>query len=176
MSFIASFLPDQILGFESDVIINDTSTGSDVLITSRKIYLRKADGTFLVPTGTTTDYIVWATGTSTKTLDVLASDKSLYIIVEWLNVSGNILYTSSGLYGFTLYNETFDYQTTQILAANPLLINDNNFWNNKSSVRTYIDGGNQAIALASDQKSAQLCYDEATKLRLSSQYYFNANA
>jgi hypothetical protein len=75
-----------------------------------------------------------------------------------------------------LYNETFDYQLTQVLTGNPLVINDNNFFPNKSDLRVNIDGGNQAIFFATDLFSAQQCYDRATNLRLGSQYYFNANS
>jgi len=46
-------------GVPSSVIGTDTSTGSDVLIVSRRIYFEKTDGTYLVPSGTVTDYIPW---------------------------------------------------------------------------------------------------------------------
>lgn len=84
-----------------------------------------------------------------------------------------VLYSSTGLYGFTSYNEDFDYSLTTILNSNPLLINDNSFRINKTDLRLFIDSGDKAVSRASDIEGAQLSYDEATKLRLSSQYYFN---
>lgn len=176
MAFVENFSASQVVGFPSQIVIEDSSTGSDINIVSRVVYLSKADGTFLVPTGTLTDYIAWAILDASITVDVLDKDYSLVLRVDWLDINNAILYTKTLLFGFTLFNETFDYYTTQMLAANQLLITDNNFWDNKSKVRTDIDAGNQAIALASDQGNAQLCYDQATKLRLGSQYYFNANA
>ena len=80
------------------------------------------------------------------------------------------------MYGFTEYNEMFDYGLTQMLTANPLLINDNDYFPHKSDLRTSIDSGNQAIIYAQDLFAAQQCYDRATNLRLSSQYYFNINS
>lgn len=83
------------------------------------------------------------------------------------------LYSSTDLQGFTPYGEEFDYNLTTMLAANPLLINDNSFRRNKEDVRIFIDSGNQAILEATDIVSAQLCYDLENALRVSSIYYFN---
>ncbi len=168
-----SFSISQPEGDSSVIIVTDTSSGSDTDITYRKVYLLKSDGTFLVPTGTTTDFIIWDYANASIEIDCLEKDMALQITIEWLNVSNSVLYSAPGLYGLTSYNETFDYNLTSILASNPLLVNDNSFRNNKTNLRLYIDAGNQAIEVGSDIEAAQLCYDEATKLRTSSQYYFN---
>ncbi len=83
------------------------------------------------------------------------------------------LYVSTQIVGFTSFNEDFDYNLSTMLAANPLLINDNSFKDNKANLRLFIDSGDKAITNASDIVSAQLCYDQGTALRLSSPYYFN---
>lgn len=176
MAFDPNFTAQPILGVPSDLLFTDTSTGSDTDILSRVIYLAKIDGSYLVPEDTLTDYIEWDLDDPTLTVDVLNKDYALVVTVTWLGLDSEVLYSKVYLLGFTAYNETFDYYLTQMLAANPSLINDNNFWDNKSTLRTYIDSGNQALVLASDQGNAQICYDEATKLRVGSQYYYNANA
>ncbi len=176
MALTPNFSTSQTKGSPNIIVITDTSTGSDVAITQRRVYLQLDDGSFLVPSGTTTDYIQWSYAESSISIDVLSKDMAINIIVQWLNVSDVVLYTDSELNGLTLYNETFDYQLTQLLAANPLLVNDNNFFTNKSDLRTEIDSGNQAITLADDINAAQLCYNRATDLRLQSQYVFNANS
>lgn len=176
MSFTPSFTAIQVTGEPSQIVITDTSSGSDVAIDSRRVYLRKSDGTFLVPTGTTTEYIEWNYADTTITIDALDQDYALYVIVQWLTSGGSILYASSILSGFTLYNEEFDYSLTQRLSGNPALINDNGFFSEKSELRTNIDSGNQAIDLAADQYGAQQCYNIATGIRLNSQYYFNVNS
>jgi len=175
VAFSPAFTAAQAVGFPSQIVFTDTSTGTDGTIVSRRIYLKKADGTFLVPTGTSTEYIAWALADTSTTVDALDKDYSLLVTVQWLDAGGAILYDKVVLYGFTLYNETFDYSTTQMLTGNAALFNDNNFWQNKSDLRTYIDGGNNAISLATDQYGAQQCYDAATALRVGSQYYFNEN-
>lgn len=176
MAIAPSFSVSQVVGFPSQIIITDTSTGTDGTLTSRRVYLKKDDGTFLVPNGTDTEYIDWDYADTSITIDALDKDYALVITVEWLDVSDVVKYDTSSLDGLTLYNHTFDYQTTQVLSGNQLLINDNNFWWNKVKLLSYIKEGDDAIALASDQKTAQLCYNEATKLRLSSPYSFNANS
>ena len=176
MPLVAAFTATQDAGELSDIILTDTSTGSDVAITGRAVFLIKADGTYLVPAGTSTQYILWPLADTSITLDVLTKDLALTAVVQWLDVSSNVLYDVTALYGFTLYNETADYQFTQELSGNPILISDNNFWPNKSKFRCLIDSGNQAVSLASDIFGAQVCYDLATAIRLNSQYLFNTNS
>jgi hypothetical protein len=124
------------------------------------------------------EYSVWALPLATTiTLALLSVDTACKITCQWLNSSNVVLYDYTiDAEGFTEYNEEFLYQQTSLMAGNPLLINDNNFWSNYSKARTLVDAGNQAILVASDLVNAQLCYDQATAIRVGSQYYFNGNA
>lgn len=176
MALVASFSTSQTEGAPSLINFLDTSTGTDAAVTQRRIYIVLPGGTYLVQTGTSTQYETWSIAFLTKTLDVLSKDRAAQVIVQWLDVSNAVRYEVIANYGFTLFNETFDYQLTQRLTGNPKLIDDNNFFELKSSLRTAIDSGNQCVALANDNFGAQQCYDIATDLRTSSQYYFNANA
>jgi len=178
MALTVSFTAESVAGSPSDILFSDTSTGSDGTITSRRIYVSDKDGNFIVESGTTTEYEVWALPLATDiTLDLLTADTACRITVQWLNVSDVVVYDYTiDAIGFTEYNEEFDYEQTQLMQANPLLINDNNFWSNKRKLRTFIDAGNQALLRASDIVSAQSCYDAATEVRESAQYLFNGNA
>jgi hypothetical protein len=178
MALTVSFTAQSVAGEPSQILFTDTSTGSDGTITSRRIYLSDDNGDFLVEDGTTTEYEVWALPLATTiTLDVLSKDYALKLVVQWLNGSNVVVYDYTiDAEGFTEYNEEADYGFTQLMAANPLLINDNNFWPNKNKLRTLIDSGNNAITRASDLYNAQRCYDAATDLVASSQYLFNGNA
>lgn len=176
MAFTPLFSVSQTVGSPSIVTITDDSTGSDGAITQRRVYLQDAQGNYIVPQGTTTDYIAWALADTSINIDALSKDYALLITVQWLNVSNTVLYTKEGKNGLTLYNETFDYQVTQSLSGNPVLINDNNIFPNKEDLRESIDSGNQAISFGGDLYGAQQCYDRATGLRLSAQYLFNINS
>lgn len=177
MPLAPSFSCTQPVGEESKITITDTSTGSDVDISQRRVYLRTAQGTFLVPTGNDSDeYVEWPYADDSITIDALSKDFSILVTVQWLDTSDEILYAEQLLVGLTLYNETFDYSLTQLLASNPALWGDNNYAENKMLLRINIDAGNQAIELAADQSAAQQCYDRATNIRLNAQYLFNQNS
>ena len=178
MSFSPNFSAESVSGSPSDILFTDLSTGSDVLITSRRIYVSNDIGTFLVEDGTSTEYEVWELPLATTiTLDLLDADTACKIVVQWLNVSNAVLYDYTiSASGFTEYNENFLYGQSQRMTYNPLLINDNNFWSNFNKCRTCIDAGNKAITRAADLYSAQQCYDLATEIRVAAQYLFNANS
>lgn len=178
MPFVPSFTAIQVLGNPSQIEFTDTSTGSSTLIAARRIYVQLADSTYLVEEGNPNDYTDWDINEPSITLTLLSRDIAAQVTVQWTdgNTDPLVLFDSISLQGFTGYNEEFDYQLTQLLTANPLLINDNDFFPSKANLRTSIDSGNQAISLASDLYAGQQCYDRATNLRTSSQYYFNINS
>jgi hypothetical protein len=176
MAFAQDFTTSQTVGLPSYISITDTSTGTpSATIASRRVYFITANATYLVQEGTITDYETWAYSEMSKSFNVLDKDYALNIKVQWLNASNVVLYEKISLIGYTLYNESFDYQMTQRLTGNPLLINDDSFFEYKSELRVSIDSGDQAISLASNIYNAQQAYDRATKLRVNSQYYFNTN-
>lgn len=166
MPLTPNFSVSQTIGQPGIVVLQDTSTGSDVAITQRRVYLEKWDGTFLVPTGTSTDYVQWSYAQASISIDALDKDYALAITVQWLDVSNTVLYEKTTNSGLTLYNETNDYARTQKMAGNPLLINDDGYWERKEILRTNIDSGNQAISFAADMFAAQQCYDRATNIRI----------
>lgn len=166
MAISPNFTVGQNLGEPSVVVLTDTSTGSDGNITQRRVYLKKPDGTFLVPSGTSTEYVVWDYSDSSIEIDALDKDYALIITVQWLDVSNTVLYDKSVPSGLTLYNVTNSYGRTQKVSGNTLLINDDDFWERKMILRECIDSGNEAIELASDMFAAQKCYDEGTNYRL----------
>lgn len=166
MAIVPNFSISQTVGLPSKVTLADTSTGSDGAITQRRVYLRKPDGTFLVPSGVSTEYIPWPYADSSITIDALDTDYGLDPIVQWLNVSNVVLYDKTIPAGLTLYNETYLYRLTQMFSGNPLLINDDDFFGRMSSVRTVVDSGNQAISFAEDIFSAQQCYNYGSTIRI----------
>jgi hypothetical protein len=176
MAFVPDFVAIQPFGTPNLIEITDLSTGSDSRIVTRRIYVRKADGSAIV------DGEIWDYPDMAISLDVLTKDIACEVTVEWLDGTPTptydpiVLYNKVIMYGFTEYSEMFDYGLTQMLTANPLLINDNDYFPHKSDLRTSIDSGNQAIIYAQDLFAAQQCYDRATNLRLNSQYYFNINS
>ena len=171
-----AFVVQQQLGSPNILRVAITSS-PPVGSVNKRIYIQQANGTYIVEgSNTTTDYTTVPVATNPVYLDLLTKDVAVQATVEYLNSSNVVLGTESNVYRFTAFNENFDYALTQNLTANPLLINDNDFFANKSEFRTCIDSGNQAFDLVGDLFSAQQCYDRATNLRINSQYFFNINS
>ncbi len=156
-------------------VITDTSTDPDPNLTGRRIYLNKADGTTLVPEGTSTEYIDWPLSDgATKTLtDILDRDYSLNVVVEWDSSSPEPggSYVKAILQTFTAIVELFLYSLTQMQAVNPNRVQDNGYLFNKTQVRLWVDDANNATSY-NDQYLAQLCLDRAWDYQQNTNIYF----
>lgn len=178
MAIVANFSVSQNTGTPSVISLHDDSTGTDLTITKRRIYLLQADGTYLVPDGTTTNYIEWAiTDPANRTplttdLNVLSQDTALSITVQWLNNGNTVIETKTVSYAFTSYGERFYYGLSQDLVGNPTLASSLNWFQNKMIFRVNLDSAIQAISFASDIFVAQSCLDTTTNMINNSNYYF----
>lgn len=153
-----TFTTSQNYGNLDAAVLTDTST-SLTGITVRLVYFRLADGTYLKPTGTTTNYVVWAIGSNTLTVnDLLDKDYCISISVVWYTGS-SITTTTTVLTLFSGYTDLFLRQLTQYQAADSKLLSNNNFWANKQKLRTLIDDAAQAVTYLNDQTVAQFCVD-----------------
>lgn len=172
MSLTPNFTASQSSGTPSIITLTDTSTGSDGTIAKRRVYLLQANGTFLVPAGTTTDYIDWNLAQASIDLNVLSQDSALSITVQWLT-SGNVVVTSKTTsFAFTAYNETFYYGLTESQVANSNLSASTNWYQTKLILRVEIDSADQAITFASDIYSAQAALNRATFISTNQALFF----
>lgn len=178
MALSPNFSASQNYGTPNIITLTDTSTGSDVTITKRRIYLLQSNGEYLVPNGTATEYIEWnMTNTTTreplnKDLNVLTQDTALTITVQWLTSSNTIVVSKTTSFAFTAYNETFYYGLTESQVANSNLTASTNWYQNKMILRVELDSATQAISFASDIFSAQAALNRATYISTNSSYFF----
>ena len=172
MALNPDFTTSQSIGSPAVILFTDTSTGDDSNVVSRKIYLTKADGTTLVPEGTTTSYIVWSIDDDTLALDVLPQDYCLSIRVEWCATGGSVLYDKTTLCLFQLYQNTFLYNLIQFQASTPTIISDANYWGNVFQLESYIDNAVQAVSIGGDIAAAQNACDKGMYLVNHSNLYF----
>lgn len=137
--------PTSILG---QLLIVDTSTGSDGAITDRIITIRNAAnaiiGTFDFP----------LSAGSSITIPAFTADQAANTSLNWNNNVGASLYNFSVLYAYTQYAEVYFYTLTQQQQANPDYLNDQQYYEGKSKLRTLIDSANQAISVGQDIFSA----------------------
>jgi hypothetical protein len=172
MPLTPSFTASQNSGLPSTIVLTDTSTGSDVTITKRRVFLLQSNGEYLVPTGTTTNYIDWSLADISISLNVLSQDTALSITVQWLSVSNVVVANKTTSFAFTAYNETFYYGLTEDQVANASLSSSNDWYQNKMILRVELDSATQAISFASDIFSAQAALNRATYISTNSNFFF----
>jgi len=163
MAFVPLFTTSQPAGTLTSCTITDTSTG-DPGITTKIIRFRKYDGTYLVPTGYTADYVNWPVGTNPLTITNLLDIDYCLDIVVYYYIGSTLNTTKTILTLFTGYSDLFLRQLTQATAANKITLTAQNFWVNKNRLRVRLDDAAQAVSLLNDQTIAQLCLDDAKTL------------
>jgi len=172
MSFVPNFSIAQTLT-ASQIVFTDTSTGSDASIADRQIFLQKIDGTYLVPSGTSTSYIDFPLSSgATNTVTVLDTDYALNITINWVNSTNATLYTKTYLFNLNQYSWNFAYSLLQTQASSPATVNNNDFWNN--NIRLFVDifNSDTAVVMGNDQYSAQFALEDANYLRNNQNLYF----
>ena len=172
MPLVPNFTASQYSGTPSVITLTDTSTGSDVTIASRRVYLLQANGTFLVPAGNTTDYVLWDLVDTSISIDVLSQDTALSITVQWMSGINTVVTSKTISFAFTAYNETFYYGLTESQVANSNLTASTNWYQTKLILRVEIDSADQAITFASDIYSAQAALNRATFISTNQSYFF----
>lgn len=166
MALTPNFSTAQIIGLPQNIVFVDESTGSDVAITERRILLQQYNGDYLVPSGTLTNYIVWPLGVSSSIMiqDVLPVDMALNITVLWVNISGTTLYSKTELTVFTMYEEMFDDQLITAQQADPLIVNNTNYYLNRIKLRVAINDAKNSILLMSSIVNSQQACNRGTYL------------
>jgi hypothetical protein len=175
MALTQNFSTTQTLGAPSLINFEDTSSGSDATITTRRIWLIKADGTYLEDVDAGTEYWLWDYDDDTIIIDTLDKDYCLNVLVQWLNGSNTVVYSKAVVTLFVEYILDFIYELTQRQSSNPQLVNDNQYYANKSKVIVEWDSAVNAVELASDQYGAQNCLDRAANLMNNQPSYFGTN-
>ena len=181
MAITAAFSTSQVIGNPQNIVLVDSSSGTDVLAVERRIYVVNAAGQYLTENYTVSDSIAYtafplADGATITLENILSVDTAAYITLTYNDVSGNVRATVTNLVGFTMYNESFYYTLTQNQAQQnqppPMIMQDSNYYTNKGILRTEIDSGNNAIELGADITSAQSCYDRASYMVANQNTYF----
>jgi hypothetical protein len=148
----------------STYTITDSSTGSDVGLTSRKIYLYTVANELLQAV------LNWDYADASTTIE-LEYDIALNVRIEWLT-GVTVSYSKEILNAFTEYGEDFYYNLTQDQSANPEKLRDYDYYKNKMMFRVELDSATQAIDQGSDLFSAQKPIDRYRFLMQKSQLFF----
>lgn len=161
MPLVENFTATQYVATPNLLVLDDTSTGSDSGVTVRYVYLQKADGSYLVEEGTTTNYEVWTLASgNTISLNVLDKDYALTITVEWRSNSA-VLYNKTVSYCFSTYAKIYNVKLSKAQVSSPSLLDRDNWLSTKCNLNTYIDAADDAVALGAGITIAQLSLNKA---------------
>jgi len=155
MPIVQNFTVSQSISTPNICTVTDTSTGTDDTLTSRRVYLQKADGTYLVPDGTTTDYILWAIGDTSIAINAIDIDYALSTRVDWM-VSNTVAYTKTTLYEFQAYAIIYMSTLIKAVASRPAFFNSQNFLTTLFNLYVYMQAASDAVVLMNDITNAQL--------------------
>lgn len=158
----------------SQVVLTDNSTGSDGNIVSRRVSFQNADGDYLTPNGTssTIAWLSWPYADVSATFIVLTEDAAVYLDVQWLDGSGNVLYSAPNYYAFLEYNKQFAVYLGQLQAATPGIIKDSNYLFSMAAFWNYITYATVMIEVAADISNSQNLINKATEMRLNESKFF----
>jgi hypothetical protein len=172
MPISPAFTAQQSPSNPNTVVLVDDSTGSDVAISSRRVYIQNSSGDYLVPTGTTTSYVVWPYADDSISLDILDEDTAVSIKLDWLNSGGTILYTLTQQFCLDMYSKLFFYQLVQMQGVTPSIPQDTNYFSNMALFWATVEGAENAIVLAQDLAASQNCLNRCTYMIQQQSNYF----
>jgi len=150
----------------SAIIAQDISTGSDVAIASRQILLYTVQNAQFVAA------IPWPLATNPITINPLTQDIALNCVINWLDGSGNVLYTFSAIQSFTGYGENFAYNLIQTEESSPGILQDTNYQNYVNTLNNYLVSAVRAISVGQSLKNAQLMILKEQYLVTNSNRYY----
>jgi len=172
MAFVPSIAVSQLAATPQNITVVDDSTGADVAIVGRRLYIQTAQSTYLVPSGTTTDYITWLLANTSITVDVLTEDQCVNIICQWLDVSNNVLYSYENQYPLAEYNKQFLVALVSAQGLTPGIVQDTSYRGNMATFWVNITAGINQVEFSADIAGGQNLFNQATYMRINSNLYF----
>lgn len=172
MPLSPSILVSQSAVSPNIVTVEDDSGGTDAAVTQRRVYVQTSTGTYLVPSGTTTDYTQWAIANASISLNILTEDTAVYIVTQWLDVGNNVLYTYNNYYCLAEYNKQFAVYLGQQQAISPGILQDTNYATNMAVFWMYIVYAENMVLIAADISNSQNLLNKATFMRQNETDFF----
>lgn len=155
----------QSIAYPELITLTDDSTGTDLGLTGRKIYIRLADGTYLA-NGTD-----WAIGDAQIILDILTQSTAPEITVQWLTGAA-VTYTYTNTFDFNLYDYVFALGLLSDQTGEPGVIQDTNYYNNFMKFIVNLVNSENAILYGGDIYSAQGALNVNQNMILNESKYF----
>lgn len=174
MALVAAFTATESLANPDEITFNDTSTGTDNTITTRRIYFRLANGNWADEDGnesTTETYIEWDYADSSTTLSLISQSTAADITVKWM-AGSTVVYTVQEEYCFNLYDYLFALELLQTQTSSPSVIQDTSYSNNFFDFILNIFNEENAITYGGDIYSSQGAMNRNNNYIQNEQMYF----
>ncbi len=158
-----------------NITVTDTSTGSDVNVTERRIILQNAIGEYLTGNGSDINYDVWPYASSSITLSVLTEtigDQALNVIVNWVDSGGTALYTDNNNYPFPQWGKQFFVYLVQQQGLTPGVYQDLTYSGNLAVFWANLVAGINQVETGNDPAGAQNCFNRTNQMRLQENLFF----
>jgi hypothetical protein len=172
MPLVPNFAASQSYATPSKITLTDSSTGSDVDLAERRVFIQDYTGAYLKESGQEANYKVWALASSSVELDLLTRDKAVKITVTYVNLAGTTLYTAIQYKCCDANSQIGKYSVLQKWVSNPGIINDANYASGIVLLETYMDGAQDAIRIGSNLTLSQQCLDGAKNMLDNQSIYF----
>lgn len=174
MPLTANFSSSESLSTLSDVTFLDTSTGSDLGLTGRRIYCRLANGKWLIEDGvesSTEAYVTWPIADTSLTVSLLVQSTTSSVRVDWMTGS-TVSYTKTILTIWDLYDYIFAFGLIQSQTATPTIINDVNYYSNFFKYITNLWNAECAVTYGNDLYSSAGALSKNQELSTNANDYF----
>lgn len=172
MALTASFSAGQNPLTPSSITLVDTSTGTDVNVVRRIVYVTNNDGDFLVPSGIVTDYFVWPYADSSISVSILDQDTACNIEVQWQDVSDVALYTVVEQFCFSQYTKQELYYLVQLQGLTPNIPSDANYNSDVAILWATLLGAINAVEQYDDIAASQNCLDRCFNMIQKQELFF----
>jgi len=171
MALTVSFSVSQSAIAPANIVVTDTSTGSDAAVTQRRVFVQDAYGNYLTGNGTI-NYTYWSYADQSITLDILSGDLAANVLVEWLDVSNNVLYTDNNNYPFPQFGKQFFVYLVQNQGLTPGVYWDMDYAANLSAFWANLVAGINQVEEGNDIAGAQNCFNRTNEMRENEAKYF----
>lgn len=156
-----NFTSSESLSSNNLVTFTDTSVGTDLTLTTRRIYVRLANGNWLTTGGvesTTSAYMDWSYSDVSTTIDLLRQSQAANVTVDWY-AGSTLTYTKTILIIWDLYDYLFLYSLLSAQTSSPVVNTNQGYWPNSWIFCTNLFEAEQAVELMDDLYSAQGALD-----------------
>lgn len=173
MALTANFSSSEGLSNLDQVTFLDTSTGSDGGLTSRRIYIRLANGNWLTTAGesTTSAYETWDIGDTSIVLSLLSSSTTASVTVNWMTGS-TVTYTKTILSEWDLYDYVFLFGLLSVQTSAPTRDTNTGYWQNSFKMVTNLFQSESAVTYMDDLYSSQAALDRNQLFITNENLYF----